>query len=547
MKELTHRFLQFDQSAAEQLRMLKNHEYDDRRDFRAIIRDYVNDQFLLEDGDCDSDNLIELSQCSLSKMRGIDPDILRRISESGCRQSTAVIDKKTTLISTLEKKLGVKISMRDYPLVKTVQNLADTLYGLLNDRKFPPSNKKGLDVQTLKQDFPILSRTQYGHDFIYLDNAATTQKPGAVIRKITELYSAHNANVHRSNYALGREMTQLYEEARMAVQDLIHARSSSEIVFTAGATDAINLLAFSFGEARVHPGDEIIITQMEHHSNFVPWQALCQRKNAVLKILPVLPDGTLDMQALPALLGSRTKLLAVTHVSNAIGTVNPVREIAALCRANHTAVLVDASQSVPHMTIDVQDMDCDFLAFSGHKLYGPTGTGVLYAKDRWLAELPPYRTGGAMIDRVGADETTYNVPPYKFEAGTPNLIGAAGLHEAIRFLQGIGMDAVGIHEKGVLTYAIAQLSRIPGVHILGAPQQRIGVVSFFADGIADDDLGRALDKLGIAVRAGAHCAQPLLRAFSRESSVRASIGVYNTAEDIDLLCGGIERCIKEAL
>jgi len=476
----------------------------------------------------------------------MDPALLRRLHASGCRQSTAVIDKKTALIGTLEKELGLKISLGVYPSVKTVRNLSDTLYALAHPGPVPscPAAESAPDIRGCKRAFPLLGRTMNGHPLVYLDSAATTQKPDAVIRQIGRLYAESNANVHRSNYRLGLEMTQLYEDARTAVQALLHAESRSEIIFTAGATDAVNLAAFSFGEKYVRPGDEIIVTQMEHHSNFVPWQELCRRKGAVLKMLPVLPDGTLAAQALSAMLGKKTRLLAVTHVSNAIGTVNPIRQMAALCRANGTAILVDASQSVPHLAIDVRRLGCDFLVFSGHKLYGPTGIGVLYANSKWLAELPPYRTGGIMIDRVTAEETTYNEPPYRFEAGTPNYIGAVGLHAAIRFLQTFGMEAVEAYESTLLHYALEQLSRIQPLHILGSPHTRAGVLSFFVDGIRDLDLGIALDKQGIAVRVGSHCAQPLLRAFARESSVRISLGVYNTMRDIDLLCEGIQHAIK---
>lgn len=393
-----------------------------------------------------------------------------------------------------------------------------------------------------RSSFPILSRSVYGRPLVYLDNGATTQKPQCVIDAITDEYLNVNANVHRGVHYLSQEATRLYEEARATVQAFIHARSTAEIVFTRGTTESINLVAASFGEAFMREGDEVIVTEMEHHSNIVPWQLLQARKGIVIRVCPITDEGRLNLEALSQLFTPKTRLLACTHVSNVLGTVNPVQDIIRMAHAHDVPVLIDAAQSVPHMAVDVQALDCDFLAFSGHKVYGPTGIGVLYGKEQWLEKMPPYMGGGEMIGKVSFEHTTFNVLPYKFEAGTPDYVAATALARALDFVSGIGFEAIEAHEHALTVYAREQLSQILGMRFFGPSDD--AVISFLVGNIHHLDLGTLLDRLGIAVRTGHHCAEPLMHRLGIEGTVRASFALYNTKEEVDALVQGIDRVRK---
>ena len=405
---------------------------------------------------------------------------------------------------------------------------------------------------SIRSDFPILERSVYGRPLVYLDNAATTQKPRCVIDAMTDEYLNVNANVHRGVHFLSQEATRIYEEARTTVRDFIHARSNTEIVFTRGTTESINLVAATFGQACLRDGDEVIVTEMEHHSNIVPWQLLQSRTDVKLRVCPITDDGRLDLDALPHLFTPRTRLLACTAVSNVLGTVNPVKEIIAMAHAHDVPVLIDAAQAAPHMPIDVQELDCDFLAFSGHKVYGPTGIGVLYGKEQWLDRLPPYMGGGEMIGKVSFEHTTFNELPYKFEAGTPDYVAANGLARALDYVSTIGFEAIQAHEQDLTRYAIERMREIPGMHIYG-PDSSItnhqssihdAVLSFNVGTIHHLDLGTLLDRLGIAVRTGHHCAEPLMHRLGIEGTVRASFAIYNTREEVDAFINALQRVIK---
>ncbi len=404
------------------------------------------------------------------------------------------------------------------------------------------------DAEAIRSDFPILSREVYGRPLVYLDNAATTQKPRAVVEAIASEYYNENANVHRGVHFLSQKATELHEASRETVRQFINAGSTSEIIFTRGTTEAINLLAFSFGEAYCQAGDEIIVTVMEHHSNIVPWQMLCQRKGMQLRVLPMNDDGTLQTDQLSTLLNSRTRLLCITHVSNVLGQVNPVADIIRTAHEAGVPVLVDGAQSTPHFAIDVQALDCDFFAFSGHKIYGPTGVGVLFGKQKYLEEMPPYQGGGEMIDHVSFDHTTYNQLPYKFEAGTPDYVGTHALATALQYVSHIGMDRIAAYERDLTAYALSQLRNVPDIHIYGhapgATTADDAVISFNVGHIHHLDMGTLLDRLGIAVRTGHHCAEPLMRRLGVEGTVRASLAFYNTRADIDALVAGIDRVRK---
>lgn len=389
-----------------------------------------------------------------------------------------------------------------------------------------------LEIQ-VREDFPLLSQQVYGRPLVYLDNAATTQKPLAVINKITEVYTSYNANIHRGVHHLSQVATAAHEDARKTVAQFLHANSEEEITFTRGTTEAVNLVAQCYGERFVKEEDEIIVSTHEHHSNIVPWQMLCQRKNAKLRVIPLLPNGELDMQAYASLLSPRTRMVAVTHVSNVLGVVNPVEEIIRLAHANGTPVLIDGAQSVAHMPVDVQQLDADFFVFSGHKIYAPTGIGVLYGKSDWLNAMPPYQGGGEMIANVSFEHTTYNVLPYKFEAGTPDYAGSIALAEALRYVTRIGMERIAHHEHELLQYAEQCLAEIPQIRILASPAQRSGAISFLLADQHPYDVGMLLDKLGIAVRTGHHCAQPLIDHYNIPGTVRISFALYTTKQDID--------------
>ncbi len=397
------------------------------------------------------------------------------------------------------------------------------------------------DVNRVREDFPILSREIYGRPLVYLDNGATTQKPRQVVEAMVDEYYNVNANVHRGVHFLSQQATDLHEASRETVRRFINARSTSEILFTRGTTESINLLAFSFGEAMVKEGDEVVVSAMEHHSNIVPWQMMCERKGAQLRVIPMTDEGELQLEALEELLHERTRIVCCTQVSNVLGTVNPVKEVVRRAHERNIPVLIDGAQSVPHMKVDVQDLDCDFFAFSGHKVYGPTGVGVLYGKEEWLEKLPPYQGGGEMIKNVSFEKTTYNELPYKFEAGTPDYVATHALATALDYVSGLGMENIEAHEQELTRYALERMQQIEGMHIFGDAKERDAVISFQVGDIHHLDMGTLLDRLGIAVRTGHHCAEPLMRRLGIEGTVRASFGLYNTKAEVDALVEGIER------
>ena len=398
------------------------------------------------------------------------------------------------------------------------------------------------DITKVRESFPILSRTVYGKPLIYLDNGATTQKPLCVLDAMQEEYLNVNANVHRGVHWMSQQATDLHEAARETVRKFINARSTTEVVFTRGTTESLNLVASSFVEGCMKEGDEVIVSTMEHHSNIVPWQLQEQRKGIVLKVIPMTDEGELQLEEYEKLFTERTKLVSVTQVSNVLGTVNPVKEMIRIAHEHGVPVVVDGAQSVPHFAVDVQDLDCDFLAFSGHKVYGPTGVGVLYGKEEWLDRLPPYQGGGEMIERVSFEKTTFERPPLKFEAGTPDYIATHGLATALDYVTSLGMDNIFAHEQDLTRYALQQLREIEGMHIYGHRNDSgDAVISFNVGDIHHMDLGTLLDQLGIAVRTGHHCAQPLMDRLGILGTVRASFGLYNTREEVDALVAGIKR------
>ena len=397
------------------------------------------------------------------------------------------------------------------------------------------------DIQKIREDFPILDREVYGKPLIYLDNGATTQKPRQVVEAITDEYYSVNANVHRGVHFLSQQATELHEASRETVRRFINARSSNEIVCTRGTTESINLLASSFADSQMKEGDEVIVSVMEHHSNIVPWQLQAARKGIVLKVIPMNDRGELLLDEYEKLFSERTKLVSFAHVSNVLGTVNPAKEMIATAHAHGVPVLIDGAQSVPHMKVDVQDLDADFFAFSGHKIYGPTGVGVLYGKEEWLDKLPPYQGGGEMIQSVSFEKTTFNELPFKFEAGTPDYIGTTALAKALDYVSAIGMENIAAHEHELTLYAMQRLKEINGMRIFGEAEHKSSVISFLVGNIHHLDMGTLLDRLGIAVRTGHHCAQPLMIRMGIEGTVRASFGLYNTKEEIDMLAAGIER------
>lgn len=407
-----------------------------------------------------------------------------------------------------------------------------------------PPQPGGLDIAAIRAEFPILSRLVNGRRLVYLDNAATSQKPRAVIRAITRYYEQENANIHRGVHLLSVEATEAHDSARRTVQSFLNAARDSEIVFVRGATEAVNLVAQTYGRAHVAEGDEVLITAMEHHSNIVPWQILCEEKRAKLRVAPIDDRGELLLDEFQKLIGPRTRIAAVAHVSNALGTVNPIREIVAMAHSRGVPVLVDGAQAAPHLAVDVQNLDCDFYAFSGHKVYGPTGIGVLYGKYALLDSMPPYQGGGDMIHSVTFEKTTFKKPPSRFEAGTPDIAGAIGLGVALDYVTALGIDRVAEHEHDLLNYATEVVGSIPGVRLIGTAAHRTGVLSFIHENVHPHDLGTILDGEGIAVRAGHHCAQPVMERFAIPATTRASFAVYNTREEIDALAEGIKKAQK---
>lgn len=401
-----------------------------------------------------------------------------------------------------------------------------------------------LNVKEIRKDFPILSSSVYGKPLVYFDNGATTQKPQCVIDSLIEGYTHHNANVHRGVHFLSQEATDLHEGARQRVQKFINARESAEVIFTRGTTESINLVASSFGQAFLSEGDEVIVTDMEHHSNIVSWQLLAAQKHIVIRHARIDELQQLDVDHLKSLFSDRTKLVSLAHVSNVLGTVNPVKDVIAFAHAKGVPVLVDGAQSVPHIQVDVQDLDCDFLVFSAHKIYGPTGVGVLYGKREWLDRMPPYQGGGEMINTVSFDGTTFNVLPYKFEAGTPDFISTVAFARALDYVESIGLDQIAAYEHELLAYCTEQFRQIPGMRIFGNAREKSAVMSFLVGNIHHYDMGMLLDKLGIAVRTGHHCAEPLMHCLGIQGTVRASFSFYNTVEEIDALVAGIKRVAR---
>ena len=397
------------------------------------------------------------------------------------------------------------------------------------------------DVERIRKDFPILSQEVHGRPLVYLDNAATTQKPQAVIEALETYYAADNANVHRGVHLLSERATQAYEAARSRIRRFLNAAEDREIVFVRGATEAINLVAQTYGRRMVGPGDEILITALEHHSNIVPWQMLCEEKGAALRVAPIDDAGEVDLDAYERLLGARTRLVAIAHVSNALGTVLPLGRMIEAAHRQGVPVLVDGAQAVAHMPVDVQGLGCDFYAFSGHKIYGPTGIGVLYGRAALLERMPPFQGGGDMIKAVTFEKTVYNDLPYKFEAGTPDIAGAIGLGTALEYLDGIGPDRVAAYEHELLAYGTQRLLAIPGVRLIGTARDKASVLSFAVEGIHAHDVGTILDREGIAVRAGHHCAMPVMARFGLAATTRASLALYNTREELDALCAGLGK------
>jgi len=401
-----------------------------------------------------------------------------------------------------------------------------------------------LDIAAIRKDFPILTREVNGKPLVYLDNGATSQKPQQVIDVIGKYYTYENSNIHRGIHTLSQEATTAYEEARTSVQTFINAKHNHEVIFTSGTTGSINLIASSFGKKHINKGDEIIISTMEHHSNIVPWQMLCEEKEAILKVVPINDKGEFLMEEYENLLSEKTKLVAVTHVSNTLGTINPVKEIIKKAHQKGAYVLIDGAQAVPHTKVDVQDLNCDFYVFSAHKMLGPTGVGILYGKEDILNELPPYQGGGDMIKTVTFEKTTYNELPHKFEAGTPNIVGGIGLAAAIDYMNAIGIDKIEAYEHELLNYATTQIKQIEGVRIIGEANNKASVLSFVVDGTHPSDVGTIIDKLGIAIRTGHHCTEPLMNRFEIPGTARASFAFYNTFEEIDVFINALKRAVN---
>lgn len=400
-----------------------------------------------------------------------------------------------------------------------------------------------MDINKIRADFPILSREVYGKPLVYLDNGATVQKPKCVVDAMSEEYFTVNANVHRGVHYLSQQATELHEDARRTVARHINAGSEREVIFTRGTTESINLVASCFGEAFLSEGDEVIVSAMEHHSNIVPWQLLEMRKGIKLRVIPITDKGELCMASFKELINSKTKIVSVTHVSNVLGTVNPVKEIIEIAHAYDVPVLIDGAQAIPHTHVDVQALDADFYAFSAHKAYGPTGLGVLYGKEKWLDRMPPYQGGGEMIKTVSFEKTTFNELPFKFEAGTPDFVGTTGFARALDYMNAIGMDKIEAHERELTQYAMKKLAEIEGIRFFGEAENKTSVISFLVGDIHHFDMGTLLDRLGIAVRTGHHCAEPLMHRFGIEGTVRASFGMYNTFEEVDVLVAGAKRVV----
>ncbi len=407
----------------------------------------------------------------------------------------------------------------------------------------PTSAATRLDVERIRDDFPILHQLANGKPLVYLDNAATAQKPRAVIEAVRRYYEQDNSNIHRGAHVLAGRATEAYEHARVVVQRFLNAARAEEIVFVRGTTEAVNLVAQSYGRKEIGPGDEILISAMEHHSNIVPWQLVCEQTGATLKVIPINDDGEILLDEYERLLSPQTKIVAITQISNALGTINPVREMVEMAHARDIPVLVDGAQSAPHIPVDVQELGCDFFCFSGHKVYGPTGIGVLYGRHALLERMPPYQGGGSMIRSVSFEKTTFTDPPLRFEAGTPNMAGAVGLATALDYMSSLGREAIALHGRELLDYATHQLRSIKGLRLIGTAKNKAAILSFVVDGVHADDIGKLLDQEGIAIRVGHHCCEPLMKRFNVTATARASLGIYNTEKDVDALAAGIRKAI----
>jgi len=399
-----------------------------------------------------------------------------------------------------------------------------------------------LDIDAIRADFPVLKQEVHGNPLVYLDNAATTQKPSQVIDKIDDFYRHYNSNIHRGVHSLSEKATAVYEATRQRVRDFINAGSETEIIFVRGATEGINLVAQSYGMTQLKPGDEVIISEMEHHSNIVPWQLVCERTGAILKIIPINEAGELDMDIYEQLLGPRTRIVSVVHISNALGTINPVRQIVSMAHQHDAVVLIDGAQATAHSQVDVRDLDCDFYVFSGHKLFGPTGIGALYGKRDLLEAMPPYQSGGDMIKMVTLEKTLFNDLPYKFEAGTPNIAGVIGMGAAIDYICDLGIDQIAAYEHDLLDYATTSLTEIDGLRLIGTASEKTSILSFTLGSIHPHDIGTILDHEGVAIRAGHHCAMPVMEHFEVPATARASLAIYNTKEEVDVLVGALNKC-----
>ncbi len=405
-------------------------------------------------------------------------------------------------------------------------------------------SKTLIDSERIRADFPILSRKINGKPLIYFDSGATAQKPQQVIDAVTTYYTDQNANIHRGVHTLSQDITIAYEKARVLIQHHLNAAHAHEIIFTKGTTDSICLVASSFGKKFISPGDEIIVSEMEHHSNILPWQQVCEEKKAILKVIPINKAGELECKIFEQLLNAKTKLVAITHVSNTLGTINPIKQLVSLAHSKNVPVLIDGAQAVPHMSVDVQDLDADFYCFSGHKLFGPTGIGILYGKDKWLSVLPPYQVGGGTIKTVTFEKTEYADLPLKFEAGTPHMEGVIGLAAAINYVNAIGLSNIAAYEQELLVYATVELTKIEGVKLIGTAKEKASVISFVVDGLHALDIGTILDQLGIAVRTGHHCTQPIMSYYCIQGTIRISLAFYNTIQEIDELIKGLKRAIE---
>jgi len=534
--------------------LLSEHKVLYEKEVYKYLKSFICNRFGLEESSCETDDILELAELSIAKREQLIDE--GKLSEDEapnlCSGASTALSKKILFLITLEKNLNIEFLPEDIPYIRTIKDICQYILGrqqqlikksitsddvLLFDL---PNNKAVLkenllNLDKIRSDFPILKRTIYGKPFIYLDNAATTQLPFTVIQAVYEFYQNYNANVHRSLHFLNRKTTALLEETREKIQKFINALYPFEIIFTKGATESINIVAHGFGEVFIKPGDEIVVSEMEHHSNLIPWQEVCKRKKAYLKIIPFDDNGDLVLDVYENILSEKTKIVAITHVSNVLGTLNPTKKIIELAHKKNIPVLIDAAQSIRHGIVDVDDLDCDFLCFSGHKMMSPSGVGVLYGKKKWLDKIPPLSYGGGMIETVTVYDAKFKKLPYKFEGGTYNTGGIIGLGAALKYLEDIGFEKIRQYERALIYYLEEKLSSIMGIKFIGSPRERMGVVSFIVENIPSDDIAIILDEMGIAVRSGHHCALPLLKHYNLNSCVRISPAFYNTKKEIDTL------------